>query len=260
MLSRCTGRPVAGFLPVRNVAPLPIWREALHAAEGALLRASPVYWGGGVPRGDGSAVIIVPAFLSRDCHLVELRWWLNRMGYTVFRSGIGLNADCPNVLTGFLADSVEHAYRLTRNKVHVIGHSLGGLLARAIAVTMPDRVRSLMTLGSPFRGIVTHPAILYAALGVQWLTLTRRGSGVPPSCYSESCPCVFSRTLTRAVPSSVRQTAIYTTLDGAVDWRYCMTGDPAIDCAVPATHSGLVLNPAVYEVLAHRLARAHASC
>jgi len=238
VLSRCTGRPVAGFLPVRNVAPLPIWREALHAAEGALLRASPVYWGGGVPRGDGSAVIIVPAFLSRDC----------------------LNADCPNVLTGFLADSVEHAYRLTRNKVHVIGHSLGGLLARAIAVTMPDRVRSLMTLGSPFRGIVTHPAILYAALGVQWLTLTRRGSGVPPSCYSESCPCVFSRTLTRAVPSSVRQTAIYTTLDGAVDWRYCMTGDPAIDCAVPATHSGLVLNPAVYEVLAHRLARAHASC
>ena len=43
--------------------------------------------------------------------------------------------------------------------------------------------------------------------------------------------------------------------DGIVDWRYCVTGDPEIDCEVAGTHVGLVFNPAVYRLLAGRLAR-----
>jgi len=52
----------------------------------------------------------------------------------------------------------------------------------------------------------------------------------------------------------VAQTAIYTKSDGIVDWRACVTGDPQIDCEVQGTHVGLVFNPAVYRVLAARLA------
>jgi hypothetical protein len=53
----------------------------------------------------------------------------------------------------------------------------------------------------------------------------------------------------------VAQTAIYTRSDGIVDWRYCVTGDPEIDCEVSGTHVGLVFNPAVYRILAGRFAR-----
>jgi hypothetical protein len=53
----------------------------------------------------------------------------------------------------------------------------------------------------------------------------------------------------------VAQTAIYTKNDGIVDWRYCVTGDPEIDCEVAGTHVGLVFNPAVYRILARRLAQ-----
>jgi pimeloyl-ACP methyl ester carboxylesterase len=180
--------------------------------------------------------------------------WLTRMGYRVFCSGIGLNADCPYLLTCRVANTVEYAYRATHERVHLIGHSLGGLLARAVAVMLPNRVQSLITLGSPFRGIVAHPAILCAARWVRCVTLERRAGSVPWTCFRDDCRCTFVRSLRCSLAPSIRQTAIYTKLDGVVDWRYCITGDHRIDRAVTATHSGLIVNPEVYELLARRLA------
>jgi pimeloyl-ACP methyl ester carboxylesterase len=100
----------------------------------------------------------------------------------------------------------------------VIGHSLGGLLARVVAVRMPEFVNSVTTLASPFRGVAAHPAVLCAALGVRWVILKRRGRSVTPYCFSDACACDFVRTLDRGLPRSVYQTAIYTKLDGLVDW------------------------------------------
>jgi len=78
--------------------PLPIWQELLAGVEMAFLRISPVFWGYGVPRGDGSAVVLVPGFLATDFYLAQLHSWLNRIGYRPYYSGIKLNAECPNIL------------------------------------------------------------------------------------------------------------------------------------------------------------------
>jgi hypothetical protein len=56
------------------------------------------------------------------------------------------------------------------------------------------------------------------------------------------------------LPASVAETAIYTRSDGVVDWRYCITEDPSVDFEVPGTHIGLAFNPAVYDIIAARLA------
>lgn len=74
------------------------WTEALFGAEILILHATPVYYGLGVPRGDGSAVIIIPGFLGTDLYLTELHAWLARIGYRPYFSGIGINAECPNIL------------------------------------------------------------------------------------------------------------------------------------------------------------------
>ena len=58
----------------------------------------PVYYGFGVPRGDDSGVVIIPGFLGTDLYLTELHGWLGRIGYRPYFSGIGINADCPNLL------------------------------------------------------------------------------------------------------------------------------------------------------------------
>src|ERR1700739_2012984 len=76
----------------------PFWTEALFGAAILILHATPVYYGLGVPRGDGSAVVIIPGFLGTDVYLTELHAWLGRLGYRPYFSGIGINAECPNLL------------------------------------------------------------------------------------------------------------------------------------------------------------------
>src|SRR5512146_1793358 len=88
------------------------WTEALFAAEILLLHATPVYYGFGVPHGDGSGVVIIPGFLGTDLYLMELHGWLARIGYRPYFSGIGINADCPNLLIErHLNETVEKALR-----------------------------------------------------------------------------------------------------------------------------------------------------
>jgi pimeloyl-ACP methyl ester carboxylesterase len=234
---------------------LPIWLELMAGVEMLYLRISPVYWGYGVPHGDGSAVVVIPGFLLTDLYLTEFRAWLRRIGYRPYGSGIGINAECPNLLIRrHLIETVERAYQDTGKKVHVIGHSLGGVLGRALASQMPDRVASVITLGAPFRGVSVHPMILEAVNLVRGHIHERNGEQVLPSCYTGACTCRFLESLVVKLPRQVRRTAVYTKTDGIVDWKVCRTGSRANDFEVPGTHIGLVFNPLVYDLIARRLA------
>ncbi|HET6935074.1 MAG TPA: alpha/beta fold hydrolase [Candidatus Angelobacter sp.] len=233
------------------------WTEVLSAAELLLLRATPVYYGFGVPKGDRSGVVIIPGFLGTDMYLVELNAWLRRIGYQPYFSGIGINAECPNLLIRRrLTETIDKARKETRRKIHLIGHSLGGIIARAVAHQRPDDVASVITLGSPFRGAVAHGNILRAAESIRRKIKEEHGPNVLPACYTGHCTCDFVESVRCQTPLSVASTAIYTRNDGVVDWHYCITGDPDVDCEVAATHMGLAFNASVYTKIAERLAMA----
>ncbi len=224
-------------------------------AELAFLQISPIYWGYGVPSGDGSAVVLVPGFLGTDLYLTQFRTWLRRIGYEPYYSGIRLNAECPNLLIRKeLNQTIQEACNATGRKIHLIGHSLGGALALAAASQMPDRIESVITLGSPIRGLSSHKSILRVAEMVRRHILESNGPGVLPECYTAQCTCDFVESLNAKFPRSVRQTAIYTKTDGIVDWHVCRTGNPNVDFEVSSTHMGLVFSPLVYSVVAQRLA------
>ena len=234
-----------------------VWTEALFGAEILILHATPVYYGLGVPRGDGSAVIIIPGFLGTDLYLTELHAWLKRIGYSPYFSGIGINAECPNLLIQRrLNQTIDKALFETERKVHLIGHSLGGVIARSAAAQRPADVASVTTLAAPIRGTVANRAVLHAAEAVRLRILEEHGSGVLPDCYTGRCTCNFLDSLRRKVPATMLETAIYTRQDGIVDWRYCMTMCAGKDVEVPGTHIGLAFNPAAYAVIAERLAMA----
>jgi triacylglycerol lipase len=233
------------------------WTEALFPAELVLLHATPVYYGLGVPRGDNSGVVVIPGFLGTDLFLTELFAWLRRIGYRPYFSGIGLNAECPNLLIQRrLNETVQKALKETRRRIHVIGHSLGGIIARSIAGQRPDDVASVITLGAPFRRAVVHSGVLRVAEMVRMRILKEHGTNVLPSCYTGLCTCNFIDSLRRDLPPSVLETAIYTRDDGVVDWRYCRTKNEEVDVEVHGTHIGLAFNPSVYSVIAERLAKA----
>jgi pimeloyl-ACP methyl ester carboxylesterase len=237
---------------------LPLWRECFSAVEAALLHIAPIYYGLGVPHGDGSPVIVIPGFLGTDVYLTELWAWLYRLDYAPYFSGIGLNAECPNMLIRrSLNHTISRARRETGRKVHIIGQSLGGLIAMSAANQRPQDVASVITLGSPFRSeTAAHPNILRIAERVRGSIHSRHGSSVLPGCYTGACGCDFVDSLRHELPVSVMMTAVYSRTDAVVDWRYCLTGEPGLDFEAPGTHIGMVFNPSVYTIISKRLAEA----
>ncbi len=247
--------PNVSFQKDRRPASRPIWREAFVALDWLALRSSPVYYGFGAPRGDKSAVVVVPGFMGTDHYLYELHSWLRRVGYRPYFSQIGWNADCLNVLVERLSETIEEAVTETGGKVHLIGHSLGGLLTRSAAARHREHVRSVITLGSPFRGIRSHPLVLETADRVRARIMNRPGQREnQPDCYTGYCGCRAVTDLQASFPAEIRQTAIFTKTDGIVDWSVCVNDDPATNFEVTGTHIGLVFNPSAYQLIARRLA------
>ena len=235
-------------------AALPLWREGFAIAEFCVLPMTPIYHGFGVPRGDGAAVVVVPGFTATDGYLAPMRGWLNRIGYRPYASGIGHNANCLERLGQRLTATLETAAAETGRRVHVVGHSLGGVLSRGVTCLRPDLVASVTTMGTPIRGVRSHPLVVRLAEVVRRRVVEQDG-GRNPGCFSGDCRCDFVRAVQGVFPEEIPQLAIYTRRDGVVAWRYTRLHDPAKNAEVPGTHSGLAANPLAYRHLARFLSR-----
>ncbi len=267
--TRSAGRPgrMTMIEPPRKVADserqvllqdptLPIWRELGALLEWVDLRRSPVYRGIGVPRGTGRTVILVPGFLGSDNGLSELRGWLTRIGYRVAPSGIARNMDCPDVTLARLIEATESEAEIAGERVHLVGHSLGGALARAAAVRRPDLIAQVITLASPIREIVAHPLITAMA---RFLQRNLSSPDDTPRRHSDhfhsgDCACDTLDALSQPFSNDVASTAIYTRSDGVLQWRTTLDRDSAVNLEVSGTHVGLVVNRDVYHALAQLLA------
>jgi hypothetical protein len=228
--------------------------ELFFGLEWLALHASPIYWGWTLPRGDGSAVIVVPGFTGIDLYLTELYLWVKRIGYRPYFSGIGFVATCPNELAMRLEATIDRAYRESGRRVHLIGHSFGGILSRVVAAMAPEHIASVTSLGSPLRGRVVHRAIHSATQLVRGITHALRPE-LPELCGDTHCGCAFVRSLSRPMSKEVRQTVVCSTGDRMVYWPTCLTGKEDVDFVIDgATHLGMVANPIVYEIIGKRLA------
>ncbi len=104
------------------------------------------------PSGDGHAVIVFPGLGAGDLTTVPLRNFLAAQGYETYGWDLGLNL---GPRKGVLEKSIERVQEIQQesgNKVSLIGWSLGGIYAREFAKALPDQVRSVITLGTPFAG------------------------------------------------------------------------------------------------------------
>lgn len=248
------GDPFAEDPSVQPVA-TPLWRESLFALDWLALRTSPVYYGCGIPHGRGQPVVVVPGFLASDVSLVELYGWLGRIGYQPFFSNIGRNADCPDHIAGALLDTVQQAAAATGHRVRLVGHSLGGMLARSVALDFPEHVAAVVTMGSPFRDAVrAHPVVLAAADSLRRGRGSAIGRHIKPSCFSGHCTCAFVKNMLAPEEFRMPHFAIYSKYDGVVEWENCVEEDPELNDEVNCTHIGMPFHPGVFRALAQRLA------
>src|SRR3954471_19647935 len=117
---------------------------------GATLASLPILHS--APRGDGHSVLIFPGLVASDLSTEPLRRYLQAQGYRAHEWGLGRNlGPRPGVLDA-CRDRIKKLRRESGRKVSLIGWSLGGVYAREMAKEVPEDVRCVITLGTPFRG------------------------------------------------------------------------------------------------------------
>ncbi len=246
---------LTGFDKEIRAHSLPIWFESLVGVDWTLLHLAPVYYGFGVPKGDGSPTVVVPGFLGSDIYLYELHLWLSRIGYKSYLSNIGWNADCLNTLAEKLIVTIKRAYKETGKKVNLIGHSLGGVLSRSVTIQHPELIQSVITLASPFRGVRSHPGVIEMTERIRNRIFQKEDKTEYPLCFTGHCDCLAVTSLQKGLPEKIKKTAIYTKSDGIVHWKSCISRMSESNFEVTGTHIGLVYNFQVYKLIAKRLAK-----
>ena len=217
-----------------------------------LLR-DPVFQGVDVPRGNGQPVLLIPGFLAGDWSLSVLTGWLNRLGYRAYCSGIDWNINCPDRTATLLQWRLEHVAKESQQPVTVVGHSLGGVLARYLGASQPEQIRHVIALGSPIDGSMRiHPLVPLTFKMIQHVQGLSQPS-LPQCAKNVHCTCAFVRGAFGSLLPQVRFTAIYSKRDEIVDWRACI--DPAkVSYEVDGQHLGLIVNRDVYRLLGQLLA------
>lgn len=197
-----------------------------------------------LPKGDGHPVIVLPGFVASDASTRPLRGVLKDLGYPAYGWGLGRNLKFDDEREAAMAALVDRVYGEHGRKVSIIGWSLGGVFARELAKMAPEKVRGVISLGSP---ITQHRDYSNAR------TLFEAINGAP-----ETRRAAQLAQLNIAPP--VPTTSIFSKSDGIVAWRGSIQHpenghDQIENIEAPASHFGLGVNPLVIYIIADRLAQ-----
>ena len=195
------------------------------------------------PTGDGHPVVIFPGLASDQNSTAPLKEFCRKLGYTAYDWGQGVNTGPQGDLDAWIEELACHVRELTsphRERMSLIGWSLGGIYAREVAKKLQRRVRQVITLGTPFGGTTERNDL-------QWIY----GSS------SAQKPKITTGQMVRLSRApDVPTTSIFSRSDGVVDWQACLhDGSQARteDIEVDSSHFGLGWNPQVLSIIAERL-------
>ena len=207
---------------------------------GAFLTALPLL--SLAPRGDGHPVLVLPGLVASDTSTRPLRSFLKGRGYAASGWRQGRNLGPREGVQHAMVDLVHELTDTHGRKLSLIGWSLGGVYARQLAKMMPERVRSVIALGSPFAG---DPRATNA-WRVYEMASGRR---------ADEQDARFGGSIAATPP--VPTTAIFSRTDGICAWQGCMEKPSASseNIEVESSHCGMGHHPAVVYAVADRLAQ-----
>jgi pimeloyl-ACP methyl ester carboxylesterase len=192
-------------------------------------------------------VLLIPGFMAGDPTLRAMSSFLRLQGFRTYRAQIVVNVGCTREAANRLERRLESIAVKRDRKVTIVGHSLGGMLARGLAARRPDLVEGIVTMGSP----VLAPGAIHKVLAwdAQMLArLTRAGfrGMMGADCFGGECARLSFEESHLPVDPDLAFTAIYSRRDGIVDWRACL--DPAAEqVEVRTSHCGMAVDPVVMD-------------
>ncbi len=233
-------------------------REGSALAEAArYLRRSTFGTGAAAPPGPDpdllAPVVLVPGFLAGDGSLALMSRHLRGQGHRTYRSAIHANIGCSQRASLALERRVEEVAERRGRRVALVGHSLGGMMARGLAGRRPDLVREIVTLGSPILAPgAAHPLLLFDLKVLAGLHRAGLGALMGRDCTSGDCARASWEQTRVPLRRDVAFTSVFSRRDGIVDWRSCL--DPAAtQVEVTTSHVGMAFDPAVLDVVTRTL-------
>jgi pimeloyl-ACP methyl ester carboxylesterase len=228
--------------------------QALHLSEfarawldwGSLQLAEP--WFSALPGGDGQPVLVIPGFTAGDRSTSILRRFLARLGYLPTGWNQGVNFGVRHEAFEGVARLLDQLQREYGCGVSLVGQSLGGIYARELAKRNPERVRQVITLGSPFNDPGGH-----ASNVTELYRLFNPG-------HASKAEQIRREHWEIPAPPPVPTTAIFSRWDGVCHWRACIQhgGHEQVEnIEVMASHTGMAVNPQTLLIIADRLAQRH---
>jgi pimeloyl-ACP methyl ester carboxylesterase len=227
--------------------------ERRTVLEARTLLRDPIWAAPDTPHGEHRPVMLLPGFMSGDYSMSLLSRWLRRAGYAPLRSQVRLNVECSRTTLDRLTRRVEIASLHEGRPVTLIGHSLGGIFAKTIAMRRPDLVHGVVALGSPLLAPTASHKLLLADVALL-NALNRAGLRrlMNADCVHGECAADSRAELAGPFPSALPYVSIYSKSDGIIDYKAAQ--DPAAHLVeVDGSHCGMTVNPAVYHALAQHL-------
>ena len=197
--------------------------------------------------------MFVPGFMAGDFTLLLMSRHLRKLGHRTYRSTLHANVGCTQEATNALERRVEAITIKRGRKVTIVGHSLGGMLARALAARRPDLVDGAITLGSPMLAPGAVHTVL--ALNIAMVIALRRaglGQMMGEDCTSGDCARLSWEQAQSPLHKDIAFTSVFSRRDGLIDWRACL--DPAARTVeVTTSHVGMAIDPLVFDIVASTL-------
>lgn len=184
-------------------------------------------------------MLVLPGHSSSDRATLPLRRYLRYLGFDVRGWGLGTNHGDVDALLPHVRGVVEQMVAETGQRVHLLGWSLGGVLAREVARDNPEMVAQVITYGTP---VVGGPKYTLAAASYGAERVDRIAAQVEQR---------------NQRPLLVPVTAFFSRRDRVVAWRACIDEHTphAEHVEVGSTHVGLGIDPEVWLGIATRLTR-----
>jgi len=203
------------------------------------------------PKGDQHPVVVIPGFLATDNSTYLLRRYLTSQNLKALPWEMGRNPGLQEKIYNRIEQRIISVSDRYEEKVSLVGWSLGGIYSRLLAHNMPDRIRQVVTIGSPFNLESPH-STEHVDVSEPILRI-----------YEKLNPGLDNDKLVNGEPiweqaPPVPSTAIYSHSDGIAAWDCCIdkTGDTQTEnLRLLSSHTGMTHNPLVFYALAERLSQ-----
>ena len=182
----------------------------------------------------GINVLTIPGFLANNRYLKTFNEYLQSNGCKVHSPKFkrSRNLDFSEETLDGMIDQIVRIHRSSYAPIYIVGHSLGGMYARAIANRLPCYVKGIITIGSPY---MIDPEKHLPAIGHFFKLI----NDINTQSYA-----ILEEI--KNIPSNVKNLAIWSDIDGIVAPEVCYKpseNNKKITCS----HIGMGYNSVIFE-------------